>query len=621
MIKKLRGSRGHAAFVTLLYKSNKNTGRKPNMKTKRMTAAAAALMLAASVMQAQTAFASTHEEFTDIALETGAPRSSEFVSVNVPITVDGKELRLVATGLTEDNKDAFVKAIEDNYSLDDNTPLYIHDDAFVDSEKFDTSIPFNDSGLCWASSCSNILWLTDWAQNYSDPLTGKAFTSEDDLFDLYTESFINKGAVTDAGIEWFFNNLFFMSGAGNHTFPLNQDNPALGVEKGFVASRIIDVYDVTNDSSAISKLLDLDRESENACGAGLAIGNASDENIEMSTHALTAEGIIYDPNEQDLASRYKAIILIDSDNDADAEFELDTEAPLDREKIHDCKSARPNSYTVYDLNNKTLGDGHNVWEIVGYGSDPTYPYIIYDIISLPLYDPELIAENTETEGTKQSSENVDLVIDYMFTTNRSEPMMLPYKEMVENDATRYFGQSDEINLNVFIGNKAGAPLTEDYADGNTITFDYTVTNKADGSVVSTGSEKLSGDIYNNSETAFLLHLNSKDGKTEEWAPGDYTVTLTINADRAITESYYLNNEDESFDFTILRNAIEPETPADSEEEPEDSTPADTETENDSGSQSAPVTTSNPVTGATAGALALAAAGISAAVISKKNRKQ
>ena len=591
------------------------------MKIKRMTAAAAALTLAASMMQAQTAFAATHGDYTDVGLNSGTERSSGFVSVNVPITIDGKELRLVAAGLTEGNKEAFIKAIEDNYSLDSTTPIYIHDDAFVDAEKFDSSYPHYDSGLCWASSCSDILWLTGWAQNYSDPLTGKPFTSEDDIFELYSKSFVDKGAETNNGLEWFFDNLFFQSGAGNHTFPLNQNNTALGVEKDFVASKVCNVYDVTEDPSALSHLLDLDMQSENACGFGLSVGGHEADRIGMSEHALTAEGIIYDPEEQDPASRYKAIIIIDSDNDSDGEFEIDPDEAPDREKIMGCKTARPNSYTVYDLNSKTLADGHDVWEIVNYTADANNPFIIYDIIGFPLYDPELIAQYTETEGTRKQHENVDLIIDYIFTTDQSEPLMIPFKEYVEDDAVRYIQQDAPINLNVFVGNKAVAPLDENYADGNTITFDWTVTNKADGAVVYSGSEKQAGEIYNNSESSFLLHLNQNaDGTLDKWVPGSYTVTVKINADRAITESYYLNNDEASFDFMVLGNAIEPDSPADSDTDPQPEEEAE-DTPEEKPAKSTATTTSNPKTAATAaGALALAALGVTAVALAKKRNK-
>ncbi len=603
------------------------------MKARRITAAAAALTLAAAMVHTQAVFASSHEGFTEIDLDTGADRSGDIISVNVPINIEGKQLRLVATGLREDNKDAFIKAVEDNYRTDESTPLYIHDSAFVDAEKFDLESPLYDSNLCWAASASNVLWLTGWAQNYSDPFKSRNFGSEDDVFDFFRSGFINKGGETEKGFDWFFDGLFFISGAGSHTFPVNQKAPEPGVDKDFVVSQVYEVYDLKDDPSAVSNLLDLDKESENARGFGLSIGGCSDDYIGMACHAVTAGGIIYDPEETDPASRYKAMLIIDSDNDANAEFELDPTQSPDTEEILGCKSARPNSYTLYNLNYKTLGDGHNVWELLNYSDDPDEPYVIYGMIGMPLYDEELIAENTETEGSKKQYENVDLVIDYMFTTNSTEPQMIPFKERVEEDSSKWFGQSEAINLNVFIANQSGTDLNSDYPGGNMLTFEWTVTNKADGSVVYSGTEKHEADIFTNAEVSYLLKLNTKDGIVEKWEPGNYTVTLRINPDKAISESYYLNNKEATFDFNILADA-----PAESsiyESESESSSEVQTEVSSDSSRETASVSkkdadtksspaantaaSSNPSTGAAAGTLALAALGAAAVIVSKKNK--
>ena len=613
------------------------------MKARRITTAAAALVLAASMMQAQAVFASTHEEYNEVALDTGADRNSQIVSVNVPITIEGKELRLVATGLREDNKDAFIKAIEDNYKTSESTPLYIQDASFVDAEKFDVISPIYDSALCWAASASNVLWLTGWAQQYADPLTGNSMNSEDDVFELFRKGFINRGGETNKGFDWFFDGIFFVSGSGKHSFPINQQNPALGVEKSFVASEVCDVYDVTKAPSDISKLLNLDRESDDPRGFGLSIGGTFDDYLGMSSHAVTAEGIIYDPEEEDLANRYKAVIIIDSDNDADAEYELDPEEELDTERLCNYKAARPNSYTVYNLKNRTLQDGHNVWELVNYSSDTTYPYVIFDIMSFPLYDRELLDANKETEGSAKQYENVDLVLDYIFTTNQDEPQFIPFKERIEEDAVRDFSMDDMINLNVFVANQSSVVLNKDYPGGNKITFEWTVTNKADGSVARTGTEQLEEDIYTNTESAFLLHLNNKDGALEKWEPGEYTVTLKINPDKAVVESYYLNNKDMSFDFTIYPDAIEESSVSESESETSSETGSDITADSDTDSkpdskaaetayaESKPdadskspaavntASAANPSTGAAAGALAAAAIGAAAIIVSKKKK--
>ena len=166
------------------------------MDRKGIMASLAACVLALSAMVPQTAFADGAEPVV-VRLESGADHSSEIVSSNDSITVDGKELKVIATGLKDENKAAFLKAVEDNFSLEDDKPVKIIDNAFVDAEKASVTNYFNDSALCWAASASNLLWLTEWAGRYKAPGTDLAFDSEDSVFDLYSENFVNKGSTYD----------------------------------------------------------------------------------------------------------------------------------------------------------------------------------------------------------------------------------------------------------------------------------------------------------------------------------------------------------------------------------------------------------------------------------------
>lgn len=530
------------------------------MKNKRIISIAC--VLAVSTTQLPTAFASSHDDYVNIALDTAADINGGLVSVNVPVTIDGKELRLVATGLRKDNKDAFVSAIKDNFSLSDDTPVYISDNAFVDAEKWSIFSPVYDDSLCWAASAANVLWLSDWGRHYSDPQTGEPFTSEDSLFEYYTKNFINKGGETDQAIDWFFMGVFFVSGAGSHSSPIDQQDKRVGVEKGFVSTLAQTNYDLIKAPEDISKLLDLDRQSDSAGAFGVGVGDVYGNEPGASTHAIAASGIIYDPNETALKDKYKAIILIDSDNDGEpGDYDNFEEVP-DSVRM-DSKTSRPNSYTVYDLKLRTLKDGENVWEIVNYSPDPDYPYVIYSLDKMPLYSTSVIDENTETEGTRAQYENVDLITDYIFTTNSLDKLSIPFKTEVDSFAVREFYKNEPINLNIFVANKSGTVLDKDYKGGNTLTFDWSVTRRNDGTKVYSGSEKIDAEVFWGTESAFFLNLNNKDGKVTEWAPGDYTVTLSINADRAVLESYYLNNTDESFDFTVL----------DEDKKEEDITPA------------------------------------------------
>ena len=548
------------------------------MKYKKLLASAAAITLALSAVQIPTASANTHEGYTEIELDSGAEKTAEIVSVNVPITVDGKELRLIATGLNNDNKDAFVRAIEENYKPDNKTPLYITDKSLVDAEKWDAEIQLFDSSLCWAAAASQVLWLSGWAQEYGSPVTGKPFASEDEVFDYYIRSFSDSGGETSEGIKWFFNGTYFISGSGTHTSPINGTDPTNGLQKDFVASKVTENYDTVDSPEALSHLLDIDQSCENACAVGLSIDTAANILEKGSGHAVTAGGVIYDPNEQQEAEKYKAIIIIDSDNDADSgtdventDFEF-TDINAEYKKQLEQRSAYPNSMSVYDLELRTNEAGQKVWEIVGYSPYDSDYYGISSLQVLPLYSKQLIEENQETDGTKNQHENADLFIDYMYTTNSDTQKDTPTIDDINENSVKTFSQSDNINLNVFVANQAGALLDKDYPGGNTLTFDWKAVS-SDGENVYTGTEKLNADIYSYTETSFFLHLNNKDGVTEKWEPGDYTLTLSVNADKAVTESYYYNNEDAQFSFTVVKD--EEAQPTDTDE-PEKTPKEDTD---------------------------------------------
>lgn len=74
-------------------------------------------------------------------------------------SADGRDLRVTMSGLNAGNKAAMLECLSRYYSTG-----------------------------------SNILWLSGWAKRVNDggsydPSTGKAFTSEDDIFDFYTSRF------------------------------------------------------------------------------------------------------------------------------------------------------------------------------------------------------------------------------------------------------------------------------------------------------------------------------------------------------------------------------------------------------------------------------------------------
>lgn len=522
------------------------------MKCKRIIASLAACVTVFSAMASQTAFASNKDVVT-VELESGAERSSKVISANDSITVDGKELRVIATGLKEENKAAFLKAVEDNFSLENDKPVKIIDEAFVDSEKASVTSFLHESSLCWAASASNLLWLSDWAEHYKAPGSDVNFDSEDAVFDYYSEIFINKGSFIDQAINWFFMGTYVNEETGAIAFPVNSNDPSYGLDKSFVSSLAMEKYDLTKDPAAIAQIERTDRNCESPLVFQGSIGTLFDGELSASEHSITIDGIIIDPEAETLEDRYKGVIIIDSDNDGDSdEFEIDEEYPDEVRKAS--RESRPNSYTVYGLKLIELKSGGKCWEIAGYSDDKEYTYIIYDVTAFPLYDEAIIEKYTETEGTKKHYENPDLYIANAFTTSEDEVLEAPFEFVIADRTQTAFRQGEHININFFVGNKGTVSLDENYAEGNTFNVDWSVKNTGTGEVAASGRQPFTGDIYAGVTVGKLINLNIENGETVSWEPGEYELTISLNPDRSITESYFLNNTDYTTSFTVYEGS-------------------------------------------------------------------
>jgi hypothetical protein len=173
------------------------------------------------------------EAVTEIDLNSGAARSDTFISVNEQFETDQGTYQLIMYGLKEENKDALLQALSEAYDADQEEALTIRDTAFADAEKFnaypaDERTPGEDSGLCWAASASNMLWMSGWVPRLVNPDTGSIFTSEDDVFAYYYDHFSNGGSDVSAGIDWFFIGEYYASpdhgGSAILVDPANSDN-------------------------------------------------------------------------------------------------------------------------------------------------------------------------------------------------------------------------------------------------------------------------------------------------------------------------------------------------------------------------------------------------------------
>lgn len=161
-----------------------------------------------------------------------------------------------------------LNALSENFAPDGSDSLKIVDSAIPDAEKWNSESSwgenFTDSGLCWAASASNMLWISGWAERFINPATGQPFSSEDDIFAYYTKKFTDKGADVDRGIDWFFMGEFFINGTGSHANPRDFYDPQDGMMKEFVSSYAQKKYDLVNDPAGIGALERLDQNSSDA---------------------------------------------------------------------------------------------------------------------------------------------------------------------------------------------------------------------------------------------------------------------------------------------------------------------------------------------------------------------
>ena len=541
-----------------------------------------------------------------IDLNSGAARGSDFVMTDEAFkSADGRDLRLTMSGLNTGNKAAMLECLSKYYSTGLEDPLKIVDESFVDAEKWDAYDDEKnyyyideddcffgyDTFQCWAGACSNLLWLSGWAKRVNDggaydPSTGRAFTSEDDVFDFYTSRFDDNGNDSDRAIDWFFMGQFFVNGITPHANlfggPLKTD----GLLRSFVSSAAQKKYDLVKHPEEIRQIMrtasDLPGETTSRAVFQASIGSVDGNTLTTALHSLTAAGLITDPAAAEAAAEdiestgktsvdpgdiYKAIILIDSDNDGEPtnEERAEKDAVKPKSEKEKYKSAhrktRPNSYTIYRLKYNKDKTGRNYWEIVDYypdkdtGTGKIIPQTcaLYDIDALPVYDSTLEQNFTETEGTADLWTNIDLTMDSLFLTDNTTSVTDPSMTDIEYENKSTFEQGERVNLNYFLSNRSNVLLNSSYPGGNRVTVDWKVTRDEDGKTVAEGTRIHAFNIHSGGgvEVGDLISLATAK-QTAKWALGSYTATLSYNRGREIKEAYYLNNIDRKAQFTIKK---------------------------------------------------------------------
>lgn len=478
-----------------------------------------------------------------VEIESKDKSSNEYVFVDTEVLMKetNEKIRVVLNSLTKENKDLLIQAIQENFKkkMEDGNlyhSIIFSNKDFVDADKWNiTDGSGYDSLLCWAGQTSNMLWASGWAQDIVNPLTHKKFASEDEIFTYFASYFEDNGGNACYAIPWFFDAIYEKDNTieedswakrttegenkYNEGVDLGPGNQQPGLKTEIYAGNMIKVVDICED-----KIGDIEQLAE-ILKYGMAGTSIQFWQNGKSTggHAITIVGILTDESKSGL-DKYVALILSDPDDSA---LDLGIVKPDNPDQVTIEKSRRPNQYQLCYLDIVTV-DNKSYWVLKDYAEN--FDTVILGSICLENKKDANLEKITETEGTKDTFANPDLISNWLRVVDETGEEMRGYWE------------GDPILIQLQFMNQGNIDLRrEDSPSGQII-------NRLD--IYKDG--KLWNQLYDPiniddpvkalSELAFQTNLSDYFNFT----PGNYTVKLILNVpygnyDR-IPEAYFLNNE-------------------------------------------------------------------------------
>lgn len=413
-------------------------------------------------------------------LSVGASGASD-KRYHAEFTLPGTRYEVYLAGLRSGDVEAIQQEILAHYT--EGERFDFDDLPFIDAEKLQ---PGNrDSDLCWAASCSNMLTYTGWAQQ-------AGFADEDEVFDLYADSYSNNGGFQHDGLAWFFNGV------------------ALGTNSGYTSAKILDypntggyfnnyAYDMVCNYEYIRSVTQLNHMEERLkSGCALSPGIDIYQNGSLSgSHAITLWGFVTDPTRDKTdISRFRHVFITDSDSDMNQ--------PVDRSLAANVLNMMP----TYEN-----GKGQLCFDYEG-GLTAAFEDFVY---LLP-YSRSLPRER-DLATMRDKTQYPDLGFGHVTLTEK-----------------RY-----EVEQNTLY--ESGKKLYCGFDVENVSDKDYRAAVKVSRSVVNQNGESfLSGNVTLASRR--LNMAESTDMHYDELTrlpAGDYTLTLKINENRPVIEAYYYNN--------------------------------------------------------------------------------
>ena len=289
----------------------------------------------------------------------------------------------------------------------------------IDAEKKQNTgnVADADSELCWAATASNMLWLTGWAQQTVNPKTNETFKSEDEVFAYFIEYFADDGSAIKYGLKWFFNGISMDQIVENGSVVykgdkslvddnymsqlIKNDGNSTGLINDVAAENVYIEYSKDNDLNIASMLDTVSEVLKEGYGIGFSFGDyksVNGQDLRKGGHAVTMMGYIKELGEN-IGNAIRGIFIADSDNS-----KITGENSGD---LSESKELRPNMYSLYLTDTKTLTNGITGYALKGYSSSQNFVLDGFTILA-PSSVKESVTETSEN-ATKTAQTTVDFV--------------------------------------------------------------------------------------------------------------------------------------------------------------------------------------------------------------------
>ncbi|MBR4513807.1 MAG: Ig domain-containing protein [Lachnospiraceae bacterium] len=411
----------------------------------------------------------------------------------VTFDIPGTTKECYLTGLTA----AAVDDICDRIIANNGDNVSFSSLDIIDAEKkYDLS--GGDNLLCWAASASNMLHYSGWG-------AAAGFSSEDEIFDLFAEHFVDDGFFTIYGISWFMTGTT-LNEVDNRQKLKDYKNSGAFLKEYDFGQNCEYIYAKNNWENVWHDVVYC---LKSGCAVGLGVLHFEEDKSISDGHALTLCGVIIDKSlSEDEKGYYDSIIVTDSDNSRPATW-IDERALMDN-SFTLCKLS-PFEDIELDFDTFSINEG-----------------VIDEFTILKPYS-EAVKKETDEKATLDRYNTSDLAITDIIPCNNN------------------YCSGDKTDK-VLAGDIYLFPVINNFGDvkfEGSVPYDVSLYDAA-GNLLQEWHE----DSEHELETEY--HDVNYGFKYDNIRPGTYKVKAVVNGAKDITEALYINNEFEK-EFTVVEN--------------------------------------------------------------------